>query len=192
MAQKDKVRIQPEINVAAGTVKFNIKGMDPLMLDLSKVHPEIVKRAALVGMAQVRIVDKAAIGMTDDEGNIIEEDERLEMKRSRMAELIEHYHSGTDQWNMAGTGQGSRSITIEAIARIKDVSYDEAKAYVEKFASAKRKMPDGKEMSFGGDTKKALAYLREGKQISEMIAQIRTERLPAAKVDADAALEELK
>lgn len=189
---KENQHVQPIINIEARTVTFKFAfGLPDEVLYWDKLSPEVQMRAGLTGMAQVRIIDRAAIGMTDDEGNIIPEQERVEMKHSRIAEAIEHYHTGTTDWNLAGTGQGSRSITVEAIARVKDCTYDEAKAYVEKFAATKRRMPDGKEMSFGGDTKKALAYLRTGKQVSEAIAAIRAERLPAAKVDADKALEEL-
>lgn len=188
---KENQHVQPIIDVEGGIVTFKVKGHDDITLDWSKLSPEVQMRAGLAGMAQVRIVDRAAVGMTDDDGNILSEADRIAMKHSRMAELVEHYHTGTSEWNLAGTGGGGRSITIEAIGRVKGISYDEAKAEVEKFANLQRKMPNGSLMSYKGDTKKALAFLRSGKAVSEAIAAIRAERTPAPKVDADAALAEL-
>lgn len=180
---KDNQTVRPVIDVAAGTVTFQVRGMTDLVLHMAKVHEANRQRAALVGMAQVRIVDAAAIGMTDDDGNIIPAEARTRMKHERMAALIAHYESGTDQWSRVREGGfGGLSITIEAIARVKGVEYDAAKAMVAEFAAKK----------YNGDTKKALAFLREGKQVSEAIMAIRAERAPAPKADADAALGELK
>lgn len=189
MALKENQHVQPVIDVEAGTVTFLTKGMPDQVLDINKCHPNIIKRAALVGMAQVRIVDRAAVGMADDDGNIIPEDERIRMKHERMGVAIAHYESGIDQWklNVSGVG-GGKSITIEAIAQVQGIDYDTAKANVEKFAETGK---DGKGRAFGGDTKKALAFLRTGARVSAAMEEIRKKRLPAPKVDADAALAEL-
>lgn len=178
---KDNQHVRPVIDVTAGTVTFEVKGRDALVLHADKLHPDILKRAALVGMAQVRIVDAAAVGMADDEGNIIPEADRLGMKYKRMADLIAHYESGTQEWSRVGNGGGGRSITIEAIARVRGVEYDVAKDEVAIFAAEK----------YDGDTKAALAFLRTGARVSAAIEAIRKERMPAPKVDADAALDEL-
>lgn len=179
---KSNQQVKPVINVESGTVTFEVRGFAPLTLDMERLHPEIVKRAALVGMAQVRIVDAAAIGMEDDDGNIMPEADRIALKRDRMAALIEHYHSGTSEWSRKGTGEGGgRSITVEAIARVKGVDYDTAKSMVARHAEA----------VCGGDTKKALANLRQAAKVLEAIAAIRAERTPKPKADADALLEEI-
>ena len=180
---KENQHVQPVVNVEKGTVTFNVKGHTPLVLEMGKLHPSIVARAAMVGMAQVRIVDAAAVGMTDDEGNIIPEAERIAQKHSNMAALVEHYMTGTAEWSRVGTGGGGgRSITIEAISRVKGIDYDAAKAMVERHAATMHK----------GDTKKALAHLRGAKAVAEAILAIRAERAPTAKVDADAILDEMK
>ena len=153
---KENQHVKPVVNVEAGTVTFQVKGHNDIVLDIAKLHPDIVKRAALAGMAQVRIVDAAAVGMADDEGNILPEAERINLKYSRMEALVSHYHTGTSDWSRKGTGSGGfGSITVEAIARVKDVEYAEAEAMVAKYAEAK----------FGGDTKKALAFFRDGKSV---------------------------
>lgn len=187
---KANQHVQPVVDVAAGTVTFNVKGYDPIILHADKLHADIMRRAALVGMAQVRIVDAAAVGMADDEGNIIPEADRIALKHKRMAELVSHYETGTAEWSRAGTGiGGGKSITLEAIARIKAVEYDQAEAWVAEYAASGK---DDKGRGFEGDTKKALAYLRQGKRVAETIEAIRAERMPSPKIDADAALEALK
>lgn len=180
---KTNQHVKPIINVDAGTVVFNVKGHGDITLDIAKLHPDIVRRAALAGMAQVRIVDAAAIGMEDDDGNIIPEADRIAMKHAAMLELVEHYHTGTSEWSRksSGGGVGARSITIEALAKTMSCDYDTAKAQVVKRAEA----------AFGGDTKKALAKLRESATIQKAILALRAERMPAAKVNADTELDAL-
>lgn len=179
---KENQQVKPVIDVEAGTVTFEVKGKKALVLEMARLHPDVVKRAALVGMAQVRIVDAAAVGAADDEGNIIPEADRIELKHSRMAALIEHYHSGTAEWSRKGSGEGgAKSITIEAIARVKGCDYEAAKAMVKRHADAVCK----------GDTKKALANLRGAKAVLEAIDAIRAERTPKPREDADKMLAEM-
>lgn len=180
---KENQHVKPVVDVAAGTVTFHVKGHNDLVLDFSKLHADIVKRAALAGMAQVRIVDAAAVGMEDDEGNIMPEADRISLKYSRMEALLNHYHTGTSEWSRKGTsGGGFGSITVEAIARVKGVEYPAAEKMVADYAERK----------FGGDTKKALAFFRDSKSVREAMSEIKAERQSAPKLDADAALDELK
>ena len=179
---KDNQHVQPVIAEDYSSVTFKTRGHADIVLDMTKVHPDLIRRAAAVGFAQVRIVDAAAVGMTDDEGNIIPEDERIEMKYERMAALVAHYMTGTSEWSRRGEGTGGgKSVTIEAIARIRGIDYDTAKAQVADYAKKK----------FGDDTKKCLAFLRQGERVAAAIAAIRAERAPKPKVDADKALSEL-
>ena len=177
---KENQHVQPVVDVEQGTVTFRVKGHSDIVLDMGKLHPSIVKRAAMVGMAQVRIVDAAAVGVADDDGNILPVADRIAMKHANMAALVDHYQTGTEEWSRVGGGGGGRSITIEAIARVKGCDYDSAKAMVERHAATMKV-----------DTKKALANLRQARAVAEAINAIRAERAPAAKVDADAALAEL-
>lgn len=175
-------QVKPIVDVQAGTVTFQIAdGKEPLVLDMAKLHPDIVKQAALVGMAQVRIVDAAAVSAADEDGNIIPADKRIALKRERIEALIAHYHTGTAEWSRAASGGGGRSLTVEAIARVRQVEYDQAETMVADFAKKK----------YEGDTRKALAFLRQGERVAAAMEAIRKERLPAPKVDADKALEEI-
>ena len=183
---KANQQINPIIDLANNKVIFDIAdGQESLVLNMDKLHPDIIRRAALVGMAQVRIIDAAAIGSADKDGTIIPRSERLRMKRERMEALIVHYESGTAEWTRKASGGGTggeRSITIQAIARVKSVSYAEAEAMVQRTA----------ERAFGGDTKKALAHLRTAEAIAEAIRAIRAERTTSTGINADDLLGEME
>lgn len=185
---KDNQHVKPEINVETGIITFKLKGLADLTFDTNKCSLKVMKRAGMVGMAQVRIMDCAAIPMQDKDGNIIPEAKRIEMKRERMAEAIEHYETGTEEWSRVSEGGFGKSITLEAIAELKGVTYEEAEKFVEdSFATAKDS--DGKGFK---DAKGYMAYLRQGPKLAAKIEEIRKRRLPAPKVDADAALDALK
>lgn len=176
-------QIEPVIDLTARTVTFNIAdGQPPLVFDMGKAHPDMIARAALVGFAQVRIVDAAAVERQDDDGNVRPEAEMLRLKRERMAALIAHIESGTAEWGRKASGNGGgKSLTIEAIARVKGIGYDDAKAMVARHAEAK----------YDGDTRKALAALRGGQQVQTAMEAIRKSRQSAPKLDADAELANL-
>lgn len=188
---KTNQQVKPVIDLAARTVMFEVRGKPSLVLHLDRLHADIIARAALVGMAQTRIVDAAAIGTTDAEGRVIPQAERIEIKYERMRALIEHYETGTDQWTRGGQGAGggAGSITIAAIARVRGIMLEEATAAVEAYVDREAACATPRFV----DVKGALAFLRRGKAVREAIEALRRERdasLPAA-LDADEALAEL-
>jgi len=106
---KDNQHVQPVIDLTGNSVTFKVKGHLDIILDMSRLHPDIIRQAAMVGMAQVRIVDAAAVGRADKDGLIIPEAERLAMKHERMAGLVEHYMTGTAEWSRRAAGGASES-----------------------------------------------------------------------------------
>lgn len=184
-AMKGNQHVKPIIDVEKNEVRFVIAdGGAELVLHMDLCAEVVRKRAALAGMAQVRIVDAAAVELQDDEGNVIPAEDRIATKRERMARLIAHYETGTTDWTLRQAGGGSaRSLTVDAIARVKACSYEAADAYVTEYAAR----------NYEGDRKECLAFLRDGKRIAEAMDAIRAERNAkrAHKVDADAALEEM-
>lgn len=180
---KDNQHVEPIIALDERTVTFRFAfGLSELVFHLDKCSDAIKARASLVGMAQVRLVDAAAIGRADKEGNIIPERQRVEMKHERIAALIEHYESGTEEWTLSGGGSGapSAAITLQAIARVKSVTMAEAEGMVKRYA----------DKTFEGDTRKCLAFLREGAEVAQAILDIKREGIKT-NVNADDALDEL-
>lgn len=175
---KDNQQVRPVADLAGNRVLFHVRGYaDPLILEMGKVAESIQKRAALVGMAQVRIVDAAAVERKDRDGNIRTEQEMLQIKYDRMSALIEHYHTGTEEWTVKASGSAgpSKGITVEAISRMRGITYDEAATLVVNHAKGKH----------GGDMPKALAFLRKDPRLMKVINEIRAERAAAMPAEVD-------
>lgn len=156
-------------------ITFTVLDTGEVGLDLRKVSAANLAYAVVHGFGQ-RIPDAAAITTTDKDGTVIPKDERTRIKYEKMNEVCVHYESGSVEWAMKarGDGAGARSITLEAIARVKGCTYDEAKAKVEAHAEVHKI-----------DSKKALAELRKSAKVQEAIAAIRAEReaAPDERVD---------
>lgn len=164
-------------DMEAGNITFRVKDAGDVVLDMTKVHADNVTRAAYHGFTQ-RVSDGAAIPRDTKTGLSATPAEKM----AAIKAICEHYMSGSADWRLVTAADGGRALTVEAIARVKGVDYDTANGWVEEFAKAK----------YEGDTKKALAFLRDGARVREAMDAIRAERTPAAKVDADAALEEFE
>lgn len=165
---------------------FEVRNPDGTMFrevefDLSAVHPDNLGRAVVHGFNQ-RIPDAAAIGLTDADGNIIPKTERTRIKAERMNDLCRFYESGTEAWGRKGDGGGGRSLTIEAIARVKAIEYDRAVEMVDRHAAT----------VCGGDRKKALRELAKSPKVQAAMNAIRAERTPVADETADDLLDSME
>lgn len=159
-----------------GKMLFDVAGYKVITFDPSKASAECRTEAMFHGFEQ-RLRDAAAIQRDDETGLPATPAD----KGARIERLRDHYESGATEWALVGGGGGNRSLTIEAIARVKGWDYERAEAMVGEFAKKQ----------FSDDTKKALAYFRKGKAVMEAMDAIRKERMPAPALDADKALEEL-
>lgn len=149
--------------------------MREVEFDLSRVFSAHHARACIHGWGQ-RIPDAAAIGTTDKDGNIIPKAERTRIKAERINELCAHYESGSEAWSRRPTGSERRLLVIEALARVKDETYESAEERMEEYAERKH----------GGDMKKALAVMGKTSDVLAMMREIRAEReVPLPGVNAD-------
>lgn len=160
---KSNQQIEPKIADDFLSVSFALAdGQPDIVLDMTKLHPDIIRRAACVGMAQVRIVDAAAIPMQDKDGNIIPKEKRLEMKRDRMQTLVDHYMTGTSEWSRVAKGGivSDGGLLFEALCTIyADVrTKDEVRAFLD------------------GLSEKEQAALREDDTVRPVIDQIKAKR----------------
>lgn len=159
-----------------GLIKIEVKDQPDIIFDEKKASEANREYARFNGWKQ-RFVDSAALSKDTSNGAPASPREKWEA----MKELVDFYHEGGEIWARTGTGEGQKSITVEAIAKVKGLTFEQAEAEVTAFA-AKR---------YEGDTKKALAFLRTGERVMAAMDEIRKARMPAAKVDADQALAEL-
>ncbi len=166
----------------ATTLQFTVRGHDtPLLFDVEKCSAANRAHAELHGWKQ-RIVDAAAIEASDKDGNFIPTEIRDAMKFKAMQDVIAHYESGTDQWNLrAASGEVSASVTVEAIARVRDEPIHTVKMRIERLA----------EVKFAGDGQKTLAYLRRDVKVARAILDIQQERM-TVKVSANDILDEME
>lgn len=104
----------------------------------------------------------------------------LELKHAKMAELIEHYMTGTSEWNRkrvagAGTTKDVSGITLKAMQRVWPDKDCEALAF-------------RMEQKRGISRREAYAEFAKTKQVAEAIAAIKAER---ATIDSDDLLAEM-
>ena len=168
---------------SAVTFYFGAGGGEPVVLNMRSLHTNIMRRAAAVGMAQVRIVDAAAIGRADADGRIRSREEMVRLKRNAIVELVAHYNSGAAEWTKpraAGGGVGREAgLTIAGIARAFGCDAGRAEEIIAGTMSKR-----------GLDRKAALALWRGTEKVATALAAIRAERATVAG-DADALLAEL-
>lgn len=172
-----------KIDTTKKVITFTVAGQGEFTLDMAKVSAENREYAAFVGMAQVRIVDGAAIGKADKDGRIIPEDVRCKMKADRMRALVEHYESGTTEWEMKRAARAPRVDSLEDIREAIGRATKRDAAGVERLVQASVR-------ERGGDVEANLRYLAGAKAVQVALAEIRAERAPQ-RVDADEALASL-
>lgn len=171
---KENQHVMPQIDLEKGIVTFHVKGHLPIPLHMDRLHPDIIRRAAMVGMAQVRIVDAAAVGMTDKDGNIIPEADRIQMKYENMNELVRHYESGTAEWSRVSEAGPKGGILFKALCNL----------YAER-------TPEGIRTWLDARSKKEQAALRADPKVKAEIDRIEAEMGKAANVDTTSLLASL-
>lgn len=177
---KDNQQIKPVVSEDFTKVTFEMRGMQDLVLDMSKLHPDVIKRAACVGMTQVRIIDAAAVSRADADGNVRSAAEMLTLKRERMEALVAHYMTGTSEWTQkraaGGWTKDTSGITLQAMRRVWPDKDCEGLAFK---LETKR----------GISRKEAYAEFAKTKEVAAAIAAIKAER---ATVSADDLLDEME
>ena len=178
---KENQSVKPLIDMDAQVVMFDVRNHTPLRLDMTKLHRDIITRAAYVGMAQVRIVDAAAVSRQRKDGTIRTASEMDAEKYNRMAALIAHYESGSADWNVKGAAREDNSaLILKAVARVRGIDATAALNLCTKFADSAHE----------GDLKAALAHIAKDGKYAKAMLEIKAESIVAV-VDADDALDEL-
>lgn len=114
------------INIKAQSIQFTFDGLEPITLDVTKVSADVQDYAVYHGL-QARIGDNAAISRKQPDGSVIVVTE--EMRRNAVKELVDHYESGSAEWNI-GRKAAAQNPAILALAEKLGKSYAEAQAYI--------------------------------------------------------------
>jgi len=93
-------------------IEWTVKGAGTLRLTVNKLHEKIHARAAIHGMVQ-RVSDAAAIPRDTKTGKSATPQEKF----NAMAQLVNHYESGSAEWNRKGGERGPRELTGAALLR---------------------------------------------------------------------------
>lgn len=113
-----------------GLVTFTFDGLDAITFDSAKASAECEQAALANGWMQ-RLGDMAAIPRTAKDGSVIDVTEA--MRREAVLTGVQHYESGTTDWNLrAQSRPAPQNPTILAIASKLGCTYAEAEAEVAK------------------------------------------------------------
>ena len=116
------------INAAAQTVTFTFEGCSSVTLAMSQVSTANATYAMLHGFA-ARIGDNAAIQKSEANNFIVTES----MRREAVVEMVEHYTSGSVEWNTkVAERKAPQNPTILAIAAKLGITYGEAEVEIQR------------------------------------------------------------
>lgn len=111
-------------------IVFTVRDVGELRLDLAMISEEVRARAMLHGLCQ-RIADAAALSRSTETGKPASAQD----KHDAMKRLVDHYNSGTAEWNIAraaGGGGGSDGYLLQALFQLYP---DRGEAQVREFYS---------------------------------------------------------
>lgn len=110
------------------TVTFTFDGLAPVTLSMYEVTPANATYAMLHGFA-ARIGDNAAIQKSAENNFTVTE----AMRREAVLELVNHYTSGSIEWNTkVAERKPAQNPTILAIAAKMGLTYTEAEAEIQR------------------------------------------------------------
>lgn len=114
------------IDTVTRRVTFTFDGLEPVTFDATKVSGENQTYATLHGFA-ARIGDNAALTKTAENNFTVTES----MRREAVLELVNHYESGTTDWNTRVRQPRAAPLNpaILALAEKLGKTYEEAQAW---------------------------------------------------------------
>lgn len=104
-------------------------GAQATVLDISRLSGAVMTRAAIHGLKQ-RCGDKAALG----------QEASAQAKFDAVRAMVDHYNSGTEEWNLSRQGGGRKSEAdwvTEAIAALYEEELSDAEARIVMWAESK-------------------------------------------------------
>ena len=107
-------------------IVFSFDGCDAITFDATKAHPNMAQHAQMHGW-EARIRDNAAISRKQKDGTVITVTEA--MRRAAVEEMVNHYESGADQWNLRASRAPVQNPVFLDIAARRGCTYAEAEAW---------------------------------------------------------------
>lgn len=172
-------------------ITFTVLGVGDIVLMFDQLSQGVRQRAMVHGLTQ-RISDAAAIPFNKDENRYATASE----KYAAMQALVEHYHTGTEEWSRTRAAGGSRAdgetaLILRAVAEHQGVSVDEMRERVKAIATKRETTPKA---YLAGVLATAQAAKGVGAlaPIATIYARLKAEQpVAVVKLDADELLGEL-
>jgi len=132
------------IDATKNEIAYRVVGNGNIhVLHMDKVHSANVAYAALHGMKQ-RCVDNTAISKTNADGSIRSAATMAKLREEALLEMIQHYESGVERWNIREPGKGGGAkkpvfdldLVIRAAMALTGKEYAEIRAHVERRAKS--------------------------------------------------------
>ena len=122
-------------------ITFTVLGVGDIVLMFDQLSQGVRQRAMVHGLTQ-RISDAAAIPFNKDENRYATASE----KYAAMQALVEHYHTGTEEWSRTRAAGGSRAdgetaLILRAVAEHQGVSVDDMRERVKAIATKRETTP---------------------------------------------------
>ena len=150
-----------------GTLTLEFRHGETLKLHPESLAPEIQRAALLHGLKQ-KLVDAAAISRDPTTGRTA----TIATKYDAVKEIFDRITGENPSWNKprAGGAGGQGGLLARAIARYKNVTIEQAKAYLDRLTDAQKQA------------------LRVDPRIAAIINELRLETAKPAGIDTDALL----
>ena len=142
MARENAV-FETTVNVEEKTISFKVVGNGNIhTFSMEKAHSSNVAYAALHGFKQ-RLVDNTAISKTNADGSIRSAATMAKLREEALLEMIQHYESGVERWNIREPGKGAArkpifdmDLVIRAAMALTGKDYATIRAHVERRAKS--------------------------------------------------------
>lgn len=118
--------MKKKIDIVAQTVTFRFDGLEPVTLAWADISLENQAYAGLFGLGH-RLGDNAAISKSAENNWRVTE----AMRRDAVLELVNHYKSGSPEWELPSKGApraAPQNAFVAELARRQGITYDEALA----------------------------------------------------------------
>lgn len=145
--------ITHSISPANDEIAFAVLGVGVIRMDLTAIHGDIMRHAAIHGMIQ-RISDAAAISRDPETGKPASAQDKFDA----MSRLVAHYESGTSEWSrkpVAGEREKG-GLLFKALCQM-----------------SPSKSPEEIRAWMGTKTKKELALISRTEKVATVIATLR-------------------
>ena len=159
-------------SIVNDNIIFNVAGVGTLTLNMEALSPE-VKRQALYDRFINRVIDAGAIPCDTETGKPASPEQKYDALKA----IVEHYNSGSVEWNIGRSGNrggSSGGFVLQAIALVQGLPVDNMRKALQAKAEAK-----------GLTLAQVLNRFAKAKDIQEKVAELMAEKASQSSINSD-------